>query len=230
MRSKALEWWFLVSALALAGCSGSSVTAGAPDASKPDVGGDTSDADVTLDAPPPDVKPMDVVTDVTPDAPADTVPTDTQSGLCRDSMDCASNELGMRVCDTTTNHCVACTATNRGSCTVGQYCTAANRCEGGCAADSDCGSKGATLHCNTTAHACVECTADDHCGAGMICTANRCVTGCNTRRPCGSGQLCCEGACLNIQTDATHCGTCTTVCAGATNAAPACSMGACLRL
>jgi hypothetical protein len=89
---------------------------------------------------------------------------------CRDNMDCASNELGMLTCDVASGRCVACTATARGTCRTGQYCTMAMRCEDGCATDADCAPGGAMgLRCDVARHTCVACTTDEHCPVGQVC-------------------------------------------------------------
>jgi len=158
----------------------------------------------------------------------DAAPDDGPTG-CRDNTDCGADEMGNRVCDTATGRCVACTASNRGSCTAGQYCTPANRCEAGCATDMDCAAADAGVdHCNVATHTCVTCARDADCAAGFLCATNgNCVPGCNVGHPCATGQACCAGACVDTLSNPAACGTCTTMCAGATNATPACAAGSC---
>ncbi|MBK8691199.1 MAG: hypothetical protein IPN17_02545 [Deltaproteobacteria bacterium] len=168
-----------------------------------------------------------------PDAPADAaevgdVGADVPVGLCRDNIDCGGNEFGFRVCDTATGACVACTATNRGSCAAGQYCTPASRCEAGCAVDADCAADGGTFRCDPVGHVCVGCTRDDQCAPGTVCGAMAtCVPGCNDRQACPSGEACCADACRRVQLDVAHCGGCGRACA-APNGVAGCAAGVCV--
>jgi alpha-tubulin suppressor-like RCC1 family protein len=231
----------LAAALFAAGCGGTSSVVSPTD----DTGG-ASDlgGDVSADATPADVSPadapvgMDAALDVS--TALDVPPLDAGPTRCRDNTDCNNDEFGNRICDTASGRCVACTATNRGSCSAGQYCTAANRCESGCGNDTDCasapagdggtGDAGARgLRCDTTRNTCVACLIDDHCGLGQVCQSGACVAGCNSMRGCPTGQACCGSVCLSVQDDPMRCGTCTNVCAGGNNAAPTCLMGACTR-
>nr|MBK7069259.1 hypothetical protein [Deltaproteobacteria bacterium] len=166
------------------------------------------------------------------DAPADAaeagdVGADVPVGLCRDNIDCGGNEFGFRVCDTATGACVACTATNRGSCTAGQYCTPASRCEVGCAVDADCATDGGTFRCDPVGHR-VGCTRDDQCAPGSVCGAMAtCVPGCNDRQACPAGEACCADACRRVQLDVAHCGGCGRACA-APNGVAGCAAGVCV--
>ena len=212
--------------LLLAACSGSNAVVGGADASDApsadisDVATDLVDVVASPDASPamdaPDVPPANDAPDVS----------DAGAGLCRDNTDCAANEFGYRVCDTTTGACVPCTSGNRGSCGAGEYCTAANRCERGCAEDADCAMDGGAFRCDAMRHVCVGCTRDDQCPAGAVCTGSMCVPGCNPGHACPSGETCCGGACRRVETDVTHCGVCGRACA-TPNGAPGCAAGQC---
>jgi len=162
------------------------------------------------------------------------VPTmDTGPTGCGSDPDCASNELGLRVCDTTTRRCVQCLA-SRDTCATGQYCGADNRCATGCRDDESCttGSSGEdggvapSGRCNLQTHTCVGCVVAEHCPLGQLCMAGQCVAGCDTQRGCGEGRLCCGGGCVDAQTSAMHCGACGTLCA-TVNGVPACAAGRC---
>jgi len=210
---------------ALQACGGSSSVVGG------DVPAGTDVADDLHDAGPADTGPApDTATDTGPsvDAPLD-VPFDapeTAAGCTADS-DCAANEFGFRVCDTATATCVACSPTNRGMCTAGQYCTSLNRCEAGCGVDADCATDGGTFRCDTDRHTCVGCTRDDQCPAGQVCGSTAaCVPGCTPQRACPNSEACCEGLCRGTATDVIHCGACGRSCTVA-NGAPGCVAGAC---
>ena len=225
-------------ALFVAACDGSSPVVGALDAA-PDVTSDTSrDApkDGALDAP--DAPSLDAPADVAKDAPADLAPPDGPAtdvppdvtGRCRDNTDCGADEFGRRVCDAASGMCVACNATNRGSCATGEYCTPANRCEAGCGADSDCATTPAAARCDVTAHRCVACTTDAHCPAPTNatgrCAESRCAIACATGFADCDG-MATNGCEVNTQTADAHCGGCGMQCPTAPNAASACAMGRC---
>ena len=172
----------------LAGCGDNGVSIVGNDAMIDRTLADT--ADVAPDAAPsvdtpmavdaaPDVAPdvsMDALVDVVGDTPADAPDV---AGRCRDDTDCGSNEFGLRVCDTVSGTCVACSAANRGSCRAGEYCSEANRCQVGCAVDMDCASDGGMFRCDVARHVCVGCVRDEQCPAGQLCgSGGTCTPGC----------------------------------------------------
>ncbi len=226
-----MKQWIVRAAvlLVLGGCDGDGAVAsldsggGATDAVGSDLGPDAGPA-VT------DGGALDAGSDDVLDAASDLgdLPPSSDAGVgCRDNTDCSANEFGFRVCEASTGTCVACSSANRGSCTVGQYCTAANRCEVGCAADSDCASDAGTFRCDVMRHVCVGCTRDDQCSAGSVCgTAATCVPGCNDRQACPDAENCCSGQCRRVQGDISNCGTCGRTCS-APNGASACALGQC---
>ncbi len=219
-------FWAAIASAAMVGCGGGG-TGAIDDLGESDaVAADRTASDVPLAATD-DLVAIDGGKPAT-DATADIVRDAEGGARCRDNTDCSANELGQRVCDTSSGSCVACTASNRGACVQGQYCTPANRCEAGCATSADCSADGGTLQCHPTTHACVACAADAHCPAGSLCGMNgECVPGCNDAHACPAGEACCGGSCRRTQTDVMNCGTCATVCAGRPNASPACTTGAC---
>jgi hypothetical protein len=163
----------------------------------------------------------------TMDRPGDVIPADLPTTGCRTNADCASTAQGLRVCNTATSMCVACTSTDRGACTTEQYCAASGRCELGCDNDAACAQGGRTLTCDVMRHVCVACTRDDQCPAGSLCSPTQaCVPGCNAARMCPMGQACCGNACLPIETDAMNCGACGRACTIA-NGTPGCAGGQC---
>ncbi len=220
------------------GCSSSSSVVGASPDAAADVADVTSDrAEASADAPlldAPDDLALDAQeasVDAPVDAPAESsvdvadVPLDTR-GPCRDNTDCGSNEFGLRACDTATGQCVECTATMRGACRAGTFCSAANRCEAGCDEDADCTLDGGTFRCDTARNTCVGCVRDDQCPAGEVCTGMACVPGCNDRQACPTGEACCAGACRRTQSDVTNCGTCGLTCS-LPGAVAGCAMARC---
>ncbi len=162
-----------------------------------------ADAGEDVVVPPTDAQIVeDVVTADASDAADAPDAADVPSVECRSSTDCAMSMNGP-VCNTATNTCVRCSATED-VCPVGNYCNA-NQCVPGCRNDMDC-SGGA--RCDVGSRMCVNCRDDNDCGPGSICTMNSCVPGCSMTRPCGAGQTCCTAACANTDTDANNCGAC----------------------
>ena len=209
--------WIPVGLAFVAGCADGLSVVGGPDA-----------AVSAMDRPVVDVATMD-----TPDVPF----------RCTTDASCAGN-AGGAVCDTTSGRCVECLAT-ADTCPAGAYCVAAtNRCAPGCRNDDGCapgvgdagvgsdaasgadGGGPAGRHCNVATRACLECLTDDHCPSGTLCVGNACVVGCSATHACPSGQTCCGAACVDVQSNTANCGACGTTCT-LTNAAPACSSGAC---
>ncbi len=183
----------------LAGCAGSSVI------------GDRGDAgdDIALDLP----------AGHDGDPPADA------PRPCITSADCRGRDPGRPVCDITTARCVACTAADD-TCPAAMHCDAITRaCVTGCRGDDGC-TMGAARRCNTEMHLCVECTRDDQCAPGELCSAGRCVMGCSASHACPSGRSCCDGACVDPLTSPDHCGACGRRC-DLPNAMAACAAGAC---
>ena len=81
-----------------------------------------------------------------------------------------------------------------------------------CARETDCGPR---FHCFVPSGLCFECTTDDHCAAGSICSnRNVCVPGCTTAHGCGDGRTCCDSVCRDLQSDPLACGSCSARCAG----------------
>ena len=207
--------------LLISGCGlGTSVVGGPQDAGVTDAGGlDAGALDAgALDAPPADAPPAH----------------------CTSNEDCRGNELGLAVCDIPSGRCVACSPT-ADTCTAGQFCDGATfRCAPGCRNDEGCaagvaGSDGgvasadggaSTRHCEVSTRRCLDCLRDEHCPAGLVCSGNQCVAGCNATQACPSGLACCSGACVNPQDNTAHCGGCGMTCM-VVNGAPTCSMGAC---
>ena len=227
----------LVTALALAACSGESVVGGPPDvhdaAAPADLGFDAPDVPAPIDAPDvpvaPDVPDVPVVPDLpnVPDVP------DVPAG-CRGDSECASTPM-TPVCDIARGTCVGC-VTDRDTCAVGAWCDPTTRtCAAGCDTDSDCAPMGpapdggtpvGNTRCDVQVHTCVECVEDSHCAAGNLCVGNRCVAGCNPMRACPTGQVCCLGGCVDTAANIAHCGACGTTCS-VPNGAPACANGTC---
>ncbi len=208
------------------------------------MGGYTSSPDAATDMPAvdhtiaPDAPP-DVAPDVAPDVTADTFDatpdvfdaSETEVGCSSDAM-CVGNASGA-ICDVATGRCVECLA-SRDTCPADRHCDASsNRCLAGCRSDEGCaaastdGGAGASLRCDTTTRACVECLTDEHCPPGNLCVGQRCVMGCTAARACPAGGSCCGGACVDAMTNIAHCGACDRGCSVA-HAAPACSAGACV--
>jgi hypothetical protein len=192
------------------------------------VGG--TDTAVPLDATALDAPVIDAPVDIpVVDVPAADVP----PPRCAGDNDCAGNELGLRVCDTASGRCVACTPAND-RCAPSQHCSAATlQCVDGCRADEGCvgdagvPDSGATgERCDTAAHRCVACVVDAHCPAGQLCVGNACAAGCSPARPCPGGDTCCSGACVDTQANTAHCGACGGACA-LPRASAACLAGRC---
>lgn len=122
-------------------------------------------------------------------------------------------------CNTQTSQCQACL--NDGQCEDGNQCTT-NTCRAGacttapvssgascargvcdtssatpacvaCLTDAQC--RGATSHCNASAHSCQQCTSDAHCDDGNACTDDSCGNGSCVHRPTASGATCANGYC-----------------------------------
>ncbi|MBL8600618.1 MAG: hypothetical protein JNK72_01710 [Myxococcales bacterium] len=229
---------WLASLAFVVGCEGRSVVGGPIDSGAVrdvvDSGADAQGLDAQgVDAPPVDVATFDVfdaeagavdaqvdVVDASEDRP------EVFSG-CRSDDDCRSNELGLLACDTATNRCVTCTATNQNACAANQYCdTTANRCVPGCRDDAACASNPAGTRCNVSNHTCVPCVVDAHCPPGNLCMGNTCVAGCNEMQACPMGQSCCAGGCVDAQSNIAHCGACGNACAVA-NGSATCMGGRC---
>ena len=117
-------------------------------------------------------------------------------------------------------------------CAIGQYCTADGACSPGCRDDNACatatdaGATAAGGRCDTAAHVCVECTADDHCPIGSLCVGHVCALGCSATRACPGATTCCAGACVDTLSNPARCGACDRACS-VPNAAPACREGVC---
>jgi hypothetical protein len=142
------------------------------------------------------------------------------------------------VCDTNAGRCVQCVAA-RDTCPAGRYCDGStNACLMGCRDDNTCvaavadagvdagGPVPLSLRCDRASRRCVECAEDGHCGPGMLCMGNTCVTGCSAARPCPETQTCCSGGCVDTVSNAVHCGRCGNRCA-APNASAACMNSTC---
>jgi len=223
---------FTLASLALVltsvGCLGLPVIGGAPDAA---LDGVDDLADAPADVSPADVAPTDAAPDavVLPDVP--------DAARCASDMDCAGNPSGA-VCDTNAGRCVQCVAA-RDTCPAGRYCdTSTSACLEGCRDDNTCvaavadagvdagGPIPLALRCDRSSRRCVECAEDGHCGPGMLCVGNTCVTGCSAMRPCPETQTCCSGACIDTVSNAVHCGRCGNRCT-APNASAACMNSTC---
>ncbi len=221
-------------ALLLAACSGdtAAVVSGNPDAGgvstdigMPDVTADVPAVDAGMDAA------VDVPPDIAPDAPF----------RCGSNADCTMDPTAP-VCDTATGRCIGC-GTAPDTCPTAQHCDGASHtCVAGCRADEGCagdvgdggvdaapdGSTGApgTTHCEPVSHACVQCLADGHCPAGMVCAGNTCVAGCTGGHGCPTGLSCCSGACVDEVINTGNCGMCDHRCT-VPNATPACMNAQC---
>ena len=222
----------------LGACDGEPVVGGRLDA-----GNDVSDIQTVDDLV--DVKVAPDVTDA-PDAPDVTSAPDAMDGMggCRSNEMCAGDPGGP-VCDTASGRCVRCVASND-TCPASQHCDPMTFvCVDGCRNDDGCaapapGDGGTQADvpvdsgdasvparvCDTTAHRCVQCRADENCPMGMLCVGQTCVAGCSAARPCAGSATCCDGACVDTQTNTEACGTCTTRCT-VTNGSPACVAGRC---
>jgi hypothetical protein len=242
MKSSLFSSWLF--GVLLMACSGTSVVGGTdaavdtPNDSAPDTPldapkdvADVASEGLSLDTP--DALDVSTPPDTLVDTPfsgevADVPPDNT--GRCRDNTDCGADEFGRRVCDTASGMCVACTASNRGSCAPTEYCTPANRCETGCGADSDCAITPSTPRCDPMSHRCVACLTDAHCpaapNAAGRCSETRCSTTCNAGfADCDSNPS--NGCEVDTRSAASHCGGCGMQCPSAPNASPTCAMGRC---
>lgn len=144
---------------------------------------------------------------------------------CASNADCL-NFTDTRVCDTTTQQCVACVRdADCGSTTNAKVCVA-NKCEdrpNGCAADADCAGNPAGRKCKLTTKLCVECIGNIDCIGGNVCVQNACApangacadsTACKDPTPvcdtsarqcvacledsnCGAGKKCRNRTCVN---------------------------------
>jgi len=197
-----------------------------------------------LDAAPGDVAPVSDIADVSdlgdaPDAPPDAADAPDAPAGCRANGDCASDPGGP-VCDTASGRCVRCVA-SADTCPAAQHCDPMTFvCVDGCRSDEGCaappgGDGGApdggdagipARVCDTAAHRCVQCRADDNCPAGTRCAGSLCVPGCAADRPCAAPATCCDGACVDTQSNTAACGACGRMCA-VPNGAPACAGGRC---
>ena len=87
-------------------------------------------------------------------------------------------------------------------CPMGKVCTGDTHVCVQCQSSTDC--SGATPVCQLGSHTCVGCLMDSDCGAGKVCAANMCTTGCSAAHPqCGNGLVCSinQGACVACVTD-----------------------------
>ena len=140
---------------------------------------------------------------------------------CATQADCAATPA-TPLCDQ--GQCVACTTS---SCPAGAKCDpASHTCvSSGCASDTDC--SGATPHCRTDVHVCVECTATSQCPSADVCDNFKCVGFCGTGGTCPSGQSCCGPLCIDEKTDPANCGACGKTCGPYPHASAACTGSAC---
>ncbi len=215
----------LCAAWSISACSGDPVVGGRTDVATTDASdvSDIGDASDVTDAP-----------DVTDTPDASDVPTG-----CRANADCASDPGGA-VCDTARGRCVRCVA-SADTCPAAQHCDPMSFvCVDGCRSDDGCAapaSDGGVVDggtdggvparvCDTTAHRCVQCRADENCPSGMLCVGAVCVAGCNATRPCAGSATCCDGACVDTQSNVAACGACGRACT-ITNGSPACTDGRC---
>jgi len=231
MNARSDRWRLACCVLLISGCGlGASVVGGPTDAGVSDLGADVRADAGSLDAGSLDAGPLD--------APRTDAP-DVGPARCQRNEECRDNEFGFTVCDLPSGRCVACSPT-ADTCPAGQFCDGATfRCSPGCRNDEGCAASVvvdggvsradggvSTLRCEVPTRRCVECVTDAHCPAGLVCSGNRCVAGCNASQPCPSGLACCDSACVNPQDNTAHCGGCGMTCVVA-NGAPRCSMGAC---
>ncbi len=149
---------------------------------------------------------------------------------CRDDAACASGGSSTGRCDPQTRQCVACVTTAH--CDAGTVCVG-NVCVMGCTPEARC--PGAQTCCDG---ACVDAQTNvAACGAcGNRCTipnaAPACVNGTCTVGQCTAPFADCDnnptnGCETNPTTDLSHCGACGMACAARSNAAAACTAGAC---
>ncbi len=194
------------------------------DAAATDLGADTSA----------DLGRLDTGAVDAPDTP------DTGPARCTRDEECHDNELGHHICDVASGRCVTCSPA-ADNCLAGQFCEGATfRCVPGCRNEDGCapglvtadggvstdGGAAAGLHCEVATRRCLACLRDEHCPAGLVCTGNQCVAGCNATQACPTGLNCCGGGCVDPQANTAHCGGCDMACM-VTNGAPRCAMGAC---
>ena len=238
MRAPSVLWGVAFGALWVSGCGlGASVVGGPEDAAPMDRGALDSGAldsgtmdSGSMDSGAVDSGALDVVR---PDVP------DTGPARCVRNDECRDNELGLTVCDLPMGRCVECSP-GADTCPAGRFCDGATyRCAPGCRNDEGCAA-GVTadggvslpdggarsLHCEVSTRRCLDCVTDAHCPAGLVCSGNQCVAGCNATQPCPAGRTCCDSACIDPQDNTAHCGGCGRVCTVA-NGAPVCTMGAC---
>lgn len=130
------------------------------------------------------------------------------------------------VCDPDSHACVGCLASDD-TCAGGQYCDATSQtCADGCKGDADCT---APQICDPMSHQCVNCTSDDQCDPGFVCSqSGNCVTGCSDSQPCGNGLACCGGACTDLSNDPAACGACGSPCPDLDHASEACVQATCM--
>ena len=115
--------------------------------------------------------------------------------------------------------------TSPDDCPAGEFCGSGNMCQAGCKMGSDCNGMGPATDgglprtaCNTTLHQCVECTSNDQCPLGKVCSpAGSCVVGCDASHACPGGGTCCNSLCLDTTSDPMNCGMCGNPCTGAAN-------------
>ena len=80
-------------------------------------------------------------------------------------------------------------------CPMGQVCDPVAKSCVQCSKNGDCAGNGSTTVCNLSSHMCVGCVTDDDCGAGSVCHAATCATGCSGSHPaCPMAEVCNVGA------------------------------------
>jgi hypothetical protein len=93
-------------------------------------------------------------------------------------------------------------------------------CQIGCKGNGDCVGVGPAsdgglprTSCNTTLHQCVECTSNDQCALGKLCSPSGvCTTGCDSTHSCPGGLACCNSLCVDTTNDPNNCGSCNNPC------------------
>ncbi len=119
-----------------------------------------------------------------------------------------------------------CCTTSPDDCPAGQFCDSGQICRVGCKAGSDCTGMGPATDgglprtsCNTTLHQCAECTSNNQCPLGKVCSpAGVCAVGCDGTHACAGGGTCCNSFCVDTTSDPLNCGVCGNPCTGSANA------------